>query len=57
MHRFVVRVFGRVWVGDVVPVRIRRGVFGVTGDYRVVRLTLTPEDTFEMVLNLWETAG
>lgn len=50
-------LFGRVWVGDVVPVRIRRGVFGVTGDYRVVRLTLTPEDTFEMVLNLWETAG
>ena len=46
-------LLGRVRVGDIVPVRIDRGVLEVAGEYRIVRLTLTPADTFEMVLNLW----
>ena len=46
-------LFGRILVGDVVPVAIRRGVLEVVGDYRVIRLTLTPADTFELVLNRW----
>jgi len=42
---------GVLWPGDTVPVSIRRGALELEGTYRIVRLTITPDDRLELVLN------
>lgn len=42
---------GVLWPGDTVPVTIRRGVLAIEGTYRVIRLTINPDDTLDLVLN------
>lgn len=44
-------LFGRLLVGDTTDVVIRRGGLSIEGIYRVVRLTLRPDDRLELVLN------
>lgn len=43
---------GVLWPGDTVPVRIRRGPLELDDTYRVIRLTVNPDDTLDLVLNL-----
>ena len=42
---------GVLAVGDTVPVRIRAGALVIDDTYRIVELTLTPDDTLELTLN------
>lgn len=42
---------GILYPGDTIPVRIRRGAFLLEGIYRIGRLTITPDDTLELVVN------
>lgn len=42
---------GVLWPGDTIPVRIRRGAFLLEAIYRIARLTITPDDTLELVVN------
>lgn len=42
---------GVVAVGDTVPVRIRAGSLIIDETYRIVELTITPDDTLELTLN------
>lgn len=48
---------GVLWPGDTVPVTIRRGVLEIVGTYRIVRLTINPDDTLDLVLNRRELAA
>lgn len=43
---------GRLFVGDYVPVVINRHGLQVNGVYRIVSLTINPDDTLTMTLNL-----
>lgn len=42
---------GILTVGDFLPVRIRSGALLIDGVYRIVELTLTPDDTLDLTLN------
>jgi hypothetical protein len=44
-------LFGRLFPGDLAEVRIRRAALTIAGRYRIVRLTITPDDVIELVLN------
>ncbi len=44
-------LIGRLVVGDTTDVRIRRGGLELEDVYRVVRLTLNPDDTLDLVVN------
>lgn len=44
-------MIGRLWPGDTVPVRIRRGALDVDGIYRVIRLTVNENDSLDLVVN------
>ena len=44
---------GQLYPGDVIPVTIVRGDLNISGDYRIVRLTINPDDTLDMVLNAY----
>lgn len=50
------RVIGVLEPGDWIPVRISagRGALTIAADYRVSRITLNPDDTLDLVLNLRE---
>lgn len=43
---------GRLFVGDYVPVVIYRHSFQIDAVYRIVRLTINPDDTLSLTLNL-----
>jgi hypothetical protein len=55
-------LIGKVWEGDTIPVTIRKGPrttagvitgwqFELDDDYRVVELTINPDDSLAMTLN------
>ncbi len=42
---------GVLWPGDTVPVSIRAGALDVVDTYRVVEVTINPDDTLDLTLN------
>ena len=43
---------GVLWPGDTIPLKIRRGVFSLEATYRIQRLTINPDESLDLVLNL-----
>lgn len=42
---------GSIWPGDYLPVTLRAGALEIRATYRIVELTITPEDTLDLTLN------
>lgn len=48
---------GVLYPGDTIPVRIVRGSFELEAIYRVIRLTVNPDDTLDLVVNRRELSA